>query len=218
MADETCVEVNCCPLGYSVPSLGGTLALIGDDSTGTDPRIVAGDYIWGEEAVLTTATLTNANNSIVVASANNIQIGYAVECIGVYKTVQATLGSANVTVPNTAGLKIGQLMEAPLEYFPYSSLITNISGLTVTLSNPAIATFSFNVLFRPLAPPLIVGSSVVIPSTLYPSFSAPTTVTSLAGNTLGLSVPPTASMTLALLSFFPADVDPNVNDEDRLFT
>jgi len=218
MADETCVEVNCCPLGYTVPGLGGTLALAGDDSTATDPRVAAGDFIWGEEAKLTRATLVASNSNIVVASNAGIQQGYAVECIGVYKNIVATLGSYNVTVPDVAGLKIGQLMDESLTYFAYGTVITNIVGLTVTLSNPALGPATTEVLFRPVAPPLIVGSTVVIPSTLYPSLTTATTVTNIAGTTLTLSAAPTASMTKALVSFFPADLDPNVFDEAELFT
>ena len=218
MADETCVEVNCCPLGYTVPGLGGTLALAGDDSTATDPRVAAGDFIWGEEAKLTRATLVASNSNIVVASNAGIQQGYAVECIGVYKNIVATLGSYNVTVPDVAGLKIGQLMDESLTYFAYGTVITNIVGLTVTLSNPALGPATTEVLFRPVAPPLIVGSTVVIPSTLYPSLTTATTVTNIAGTTLTLSAAPTASMTKALVSFFPAELDPNVFDEAQLFT
>jgi len=218
MADETCVEVNCCPLGYTVPGLGGTLALAGDDSTATDPRVAAGDFIWGEEAKLTRATLVASNSNIVVASNAGIQQGYAVECIGVYKNIVATLGSYNVTVPDVAGLKIGQLMDESLTYFAYGTVITNIVGLTVTLSNPALGPATTEVLFRPVAPPLIVGSTVVIPSTLYPAPTTATTVTNIAGTTLTLSAAPTASMTKALVSFFPAELDPNVFDEAQLFT
>lgn len=218
MADETCVEVNCCPLGYSVPGLGGTLALAGDDSTATDPRVVAGEFIFAEEAKLTRATLVGSNPNIVVASTSGIQQGYAIECIGVYKNIVATLGSYNVTVPDVAGLKIGQLMDESLTYFAYGTVITNIVGLTVTLSNPALGPATTEVLFRPVAPPLIVGSTVVIPSTLYPSLTTATTVTNIAGTTLTLSAAPTASMTKALVSFFPAELDPNVFDEAQLFT
>jgi hypothetical protein len=194
------------------------LALAGDDSTATDPRVAAGDFIWGEEAKLTRATLVASNSNIVVASNAGIQQGYAVECIGVYKNIVATLGSYNVTVPDVAGLKIGQLMDESLTYFAYGTVITNIVGLTVTLSNPALGPATTEVLFRPVAPPLIVGSTVVIPSTLYPSLTTATTVTNIAGTTLTLSAAPTASMTKALVSFFPAELDPNVFDEAQLFT
>lgn len=218
MADETCVEVNCCPLGYTVPGLGGTLALAGDDSTATDPRVVAGEFIFAEEAKLTRATLVASNTAITVASTTNIQIGYAVECIGVYKTITTTLGSYNVTVPNTNGLALGQLVDESVTYFAYGTTITNIVSLTVTLSTPALGPITTEVLFRPTAPPLIVSSVVVIPSTLYPSPITATTVTNIVGSTITLSAAPTASMTGALLSFFPADIDPNVFDEAQLFT
>jgi hypothetical protein len=274
MPEETCVEVNCCPLGYTVPGLGGTLALAGDDSTATDPRVVAGEFIFAEEAKLTRATLVGSNPNIVVNSTSGIQQGYAIECIGVYKDIVATLGSYDVTVPDVAGLKIGQLIDsseetitagnfvvgndykitslgttdftligAPsntegvlftatgvgsgtgtanylsaLNYFAYGTVITNIVGLTVTLSNPALGPATTEVLFRPVAPPLIVGSTVVIPSTLFPSLTTATTVTNIAGTTLTLSATPTASMTKALVSFFPAELDPNVFDEAQLFT
>jgi hypothetical protein len=274
MADETCVEVNCCPPGYTVPGLGGTLSLAGDDSTATDPRVAAGDFIWAEEAKLTTATLVQSNANIVVASASDIQEGYALECIGVFKDIVTTLGSYDVTVPDTDGLKIGQLLDtseetitagnfvvsnvyritslgttdftligalsntvgviftatgvgsgtgtanyvSALAYFPYGTVITNIVGLTVTLSNAALGSAATEVLFRPFAPPLIVGSTVVIPSTLYPSFAPATEVTNIAGTTLTLSAAPTASMTKALVSFFPAELNSNVFDEAQLFT
>ncbi|NDI17477.1 MAG: hypothetical protein EBY83_05860 [Verrucomicrobia bacterium] len=194
------------------------MALAGDDSTATDPRVVAGEFIFAEEAKLTRATLVGSNPNIVVASNAGIQQGYAIECIGVYKDIVATLGSYNVTVPDVAGLKIGQLMDESLTYFAYGTVITNIVGLTVTLSNPALGPATTEVLFRPVAPPLIVGSTVVIPSTLYPSLTTATTVTNIAGTTLTLSAAPTASMTKALVSFFPAELDPNVFDEAQLFT
>lgn len=218
MPDDTCEQLNCCPPGYAVPGLGGTLSLAGDDSTATDPRVAAGEYIWAEEAKLTRATLTSGNTNIVVASNTSIQVSYAVECIGVYKDIVATLGSYNVTVPDTGGLKIGQLMDESLTYFAYGTVITNIVGLTVTLSNPALGPATTEVLFRPFSPPLIVGSTVVIPSTLYPSPTTVTTVTNIAGTTLTLSAAPTANVTKALLSFFPAELDINVFDEAQLFT
>jgi len=219
MADETCVEVNCCPPGYTVPGLGTTLSLAGDDSTATDPRVVAGEFIFAEEAQLTTATLVSSNPDIVVASTTNIQQGFAVECIGVYKTIATTLDSYVITVPDVNGLKVGQLIDESLTYFAYGTIITNIASLTVTLSNKALATVaSTEVLFRPFSPPLIVGSTVVIPSTLYPSPTTATRVTNIAGTTLTLSAAPTASMTKALVSFFPAEIDPNVFDEAELFT
>jgi hypothetical protein len=274
MPEDTCEQLNCCPPGYAVPGLGGTLSLAGDDSTATDPRVAAGEYIWAEEAKLTRATLTSGNTNIVVASNTSIQVSYAVECIGVYKDIVATLGSYDVTVPDTGGLKIGQLLDSSeetitagnfvvgndykitslgttdftligalsntvgvlftatgvgsgtgtanylsaLNYFAYGTVITNIVGLTVTLSNPALGPATTEVLFRPFSPPLIVGSTVVIPSTLYPSPTTVTTVTNIAGATLTLSAAPTANVTKALLSFFPAELDINVFDEAQLFT
>lgn len=218
MPEEACVEINCCPLGYTVPGLGGTLSLAGDDSTATDPRVAAGEFIFAEEAKLTRATLVGSSPNIVVASASSIQQGYALECIGVYKDIVGTLGSYDVTVPDVGGLKIGQLMDESLAYFAYGTTITNIVGTTVTLSTPALGPATIEVLFRPFSPPLIVGSTVVIPSTLFPSPTTATTVTNIAGTTLTLSASPTASMTKALLSFFPAELNPNVFDEAQLFT
>jgi len=274
MPENTCEELNCCPPGFTVPPLSGTLALAGDDSTATDPRVVDGEFIFAEEAQLTRATLVASNTSITVASTANIQTGYAVECIGVFKTITTTLGSYNVTVPDANGLALGQLVEtseeivtagnfvvggiyritslgttdftligalsntvgvqftatgvgsgtgtsdylSALVYFSYGTLITNIVGLTITLSNPALGSATTGVLFRPTAPPLIVSSVVVIPSTLFPSPTTATKVTSIVGSIITLSAAPTASMTGALLSFFPAELDPNVQDEDELFT
>ena len=226
MPDATCEQLNCCPPGYAVPGLGGTLSLAGDDSTATDPRVAAGEYIWAEEAQLTRGTLINGDPDIVVDSVTNIQQGYAVECIGVYKDIVATFDSYDVTVTDTDGLKTGQLIDESTTYFPYGTTITSIAGLTVTLSNKALVSTPASppeppteVLFRSFSPPLIVGASVVIQSTLYPSSPAvATTVTNIAGTTLTLSVAPTAPMTKALLSFFPAEIDPNVKDEDQLFT
>jgi Ribonuclease G/E len=48
MPEETCVQVNCCPLGYTVPKLVTTLSLAGDDSTATDPNIANGELILAE--------------------------------------------------------------------------------------------------------------------------------------------------------------------------
>lgn len=274
MADETCVEVNCCPLGYSVPLVNGTLSLAGDDTTGTDPRIASGDFIFAEEAKFVRAILVSGNQNVTVNSASDLQVGFGVECIGVYKTITINAASATVVVSNTNGLKIGQLLDtaeetitagnfvvgnaykiksvgttnfialgaasntigtvftatgvgsgtgtannlSTINYFPYGTVISNIVGSTVTLSNPAFGSTTTEVLFRPFSPPLIVGANVVVPSTLYPSFSPLTRITNIAGTTLTLSAAPTAPMTNALLAIFPVDLNPNVFDEAELFT
>ena len=266
MPEESCVEINCCPPGFTVPGLGGTLALAGDDTTGTDPNIANGELVVAEEAKITTAPLISGNTSIVVASSADIQQGFIVTATGVIKTITTTLGLNTVTVPDVGGLKIGQLVDtaeeiinagnfvvgnvykitslgttsftsigAPsntvgviftatgvgsgtgtanyvsaLVYFPYGTLVTNIVGLTVTLSNVALESFTFTALFRPPTPPLFVGATQVIPSG--------TSVAAISGNNITLSVAPTASMSLANLSFFPAEIDPNVFDEAELFT
>ena len=210
MPEESCVEINCCPPGFTVPGLGGTLALAGDDTTGTDPNIANGELVVAEEAKITTATLISGNTAIVVASSADIQQGFLATATGVFKSITTTLGLNTVTVLNTQGLKIGQLVDNSLIYFPYGTLVTNIVGLTVTLSNVAFGTATFTALFRPPTPPLFVGATQVIPSGA--------SVAAISGNNITLSVAPTASMSLANLSFFPAEIDPNVFDEAELFT
>jgi hypothetical protein len=210
MPEDTCEELNCCPPGFTVPGLGGTLALAGDDTTGTDPNIANGELVVAEEAKITTATLISGNPVIVVASSADIQQGFIVTATGVFKSITTTLGLNTVTVLNTQGLKIGQLVDNSVVYFPYGTLVTNIVGLTVTLSNVSFGTATFTALFRPPTPPLFVGATQVIPSGA--------SVAAISGNNITLSAAPTASMSLANLSFFPAEIDPNVFDEAELFT
>jgi len=229
MADETCVEVNCCPLGYSVPGLGGTLALAGDDSTATDPNIADGELVLAEEAEWVNGRIPSAGSvyitsygiapvpPLTVADFTNIQVGWYASAVAVCKTFTATLGSANIVVNTATGIQNGQIVELVTDYFAYGTTVSGIVGTTITLSNTAIKSTSGAstiISFRPTSGPLKIGGNPLIPtgtkvSAVEPDFSFVTLDTA--------TIAP-AAMTRVITAFYPADLDPNVQDEDQLFT
>jgi hypothetical protein len=241
MADETCVEVNCCPLGYRVPGLGGTLALAGDDSTATDPNIADGELVLAEEAAWVSTAFNSVGTSVLTAAApngvlsnlatsllgqrpllfsdfSNVQVGYYAYCIAIARYYTATLGSFNIDVVSTSALSTGMLLDLSFDYFPYGTTIQNIVGSTFTLSKAALLTSSVpygsDGLFRPPTGPVKIGGLPLIPTG--------TRVVSVSGDfsQVTLSAPAINDMTIArsIVAFYPAELDPNVQDEDQLFT
>jgi hypothetical protein len=234
MADETCVEVNCCPLGYRVPGLGGTLALAGDDSTATDPNIADGELVLAEEAawvatrwstagtsvldVLATGSLLPSGLPPVFSDFSNVQVGYYAYCVGIFRGFNATLGSPDITVPFVYGLSTGMLLDLATGYFPYETTIQNIVGTTITLSNNALFTspgsYGGDGMFRPPTGPVKIGGLPMIPTG--------TRVASVSGNFLSVTLTTSAindgTIPRSIVAFYPAELDPNVQDEDQLFT
>lgn len=229
MPDETCVQVNCCPLGYTVPGLGGTLSLAGDDSTATDPNIADGELVLAEEAEWVNGRIPSAG-SVYIAQYNiapvppltvpdftNVQVGWYAYAVAVCKTFQAVLGSPNITVSTSAGIQNGQIIELATDYFPYGTTVSNIVGTTVTLTNNSLGTTPATnpiISFRPTSGPLKISGNPLIPtgtkvSAVEPDFSFVTLDTP--------TIAP-AAMTRVVTAFYPADLDPNVVDEDELFT
>jgi hypothetical protein len=232
MADETCVEVNCCPLGYSVPGLGGTLSLAGDDSTSTDPNIADGELVLAEEGawvatsfatpstdVLNVVTLALPPPPQTFSDFSNVKVGYYAYCVAIYRTTQiVTLGSADVVVGSLSGLATGMILEFATDYFPYGTTIQNIAGsgpFTLTLSNNALASsLAVDFLYRPTTGPVKVGGLPLIPTG--------TRVASVAGDFSSVTLD-TATLTVSLIprsivAFYPAELDANVFDEAQLFT
>jgi hypothetical protein len=227
MADETCVEVNCCPLGYTVPGLNGTLALSGDDSTATDPNIADGEFVVAEEAkwvscqipALNSNTLNAYSTSPIHPQAattfNNVQIGFYAYAVAICKTFSATLGSANITVNSAQALQVGQIAELATNFFPYGTTILNISGVTITLSNVSLGNTSGStpiISFRPKTGPITISGNPLIPTG--------TKVASVSSSivTLDTATIAPAALTRLVVAFFPAEIDPNVFDEAQLFT
>jgi hypothetical protein len=229
MADETCVQVNCCPLGYSVPGLGGTLALSGDDSTATDPNIADGELVLAEEAEWVNCIITTAGSStlfglttppvmpLTVTDFQNVQVGFFAYAVAVGKVFTCTVGSPTITCSSTVGISVGDIIELVTTYFPYGTTVLSISAPDVTLSNNALVSTPVGVTdtlisFRPTTGSVKIGGSPLIP--------VGTVVSSLALSSVVLSnatLAPSA-MSRVVVAFYPAELDPNVFDEAQLFT
>jgi len=229
MADQACVEVNCCPLKYTVPGLGGTLSLAGDDSTNTDPNIADGEFVLAEEAEWVNGRIGSAGSNIItrydiapvppltVPDFANVQVGWYAYAVAVCKTFTAVLGSPNITVSTAAGIENGQIIELATDYFPYGTTVSNVVGTTVTLTNNSLGTTPATnpiISFRPTSGPLKIGVNPLIPTgtkvlSIDPGFSFVTLDTA--------TIAP-AAMTRLITAFYPADLDPNVFDEAQLFT
>ena len=208
MADETCYELDCCPLGVAVPQVGGVLSIAGDDTTGTDPNIADGQLLLLQEGYQTQASTTSGNPNVIVSSYTGTPItnGQDVVVIGIYKTITTLVGSPALTVSSAAGLANNLYTISDL--FPANAYITGIVGTTVTMSQNALATTAgTSVLFY--------GSSAILPATIIPSG---TTVTNVSGTTITLSANATTTVSGLLLNFSPATIDPNLADEDEIYT
>jgi hypothetical protein len=231
MPDNTCEELNCCPPGFTVPPLSGTLALAGDDSTATDPNIVDGELVLAEEAelvisgipALSSATLNAFTTPPIppIGSVNfsNVSVGYFAFGVSISTTFTATYNSPNITVAsNATAIAIGQIVELVTDYFPYGTVVLNVVGSVVTLSQNSLGSTPASpptiISFRPTSGPLKIGAN--------PLITSGTKVASIAGNFLSLTLDaPTlapAALTGLTVAFFPAELDPNVQDEDELFT
>lgn len=230
MPENTCEEVNCCPPGYTVPPLSGTLALAGDDTTATDPNIVDGELIVAEEAELVISEIPALNSATLnafstvpippIGSVNfsNVSVGYFAFGVSIATTFTAVFNSPNITVTsNATAIAIGQIVELVTDYFPYGTVVLNVVGSVVTLSQNSLgntpATLPL-ISFRPTSGPLKIGAN--------PLITSGTKVASIAGNFLSLTLDaPTiapVALTRLTVAFFPAELDPNVQDEDELFT
>lgn len=208
MADDTCYELDCCPLGVAVAPVGGVLALAGDDTTGTDPNIADGQLLLLQEGYQTQASTTSGNANVTVSSytGNPITVGQDVVAVGIYKTIVTTSGSPALTVSSAAGL--ANNLYTVSELFPANAYIVSIIGTTVTMSQNALdSTAGTAVLFY--------GSTSILPATIIPSG---TTVSNVAGTTITLSGNATTTVSGLLLNFSPATIDPNLADEDEIYT
>jgi len=229
MADETCVEVNCCPLGYTVLGLGGTLPLAGDDSTATDPNIADGQLVLAEEAAwvrcsistgsLSTLTSVSTPPTLPFAKTNfeDVQIGYFAFAVSIFKTFTCTLGSPVITVNSTTGVSAGDIIEFVTGYFPYGTTVLSTSSPNITLSSNALGSTPVGftdtlISFRPKTGQVKIGGLPLIP--------AGTVVSSWSLSSVTLSNPTIApsAMSRIVVAFYPAEIDPNVTDEDELFT
>jgi hypothetical protein len=232
MADQACVEVNCCPLKYTVPGLGGTLSLAGDDSTNTDPNIADGEFVLAEEAEWVNGRIPSAGSvyitqygiapvpPLTVSDFTNVQVGWYAYAVAICKTFTAVAGSPDITVAaltGSTGIQIGQIIELATDYFVYGTTVLNVVGTTVTLSTNALTSTSGSstiISFRPTSGPLKIGVNPLIPTgtkvlSVEPDFSFVTLDTA--------TIAP-AAMTRLITAFYPADLDPNVFDEAQLFT
>lgn len=232
MPEDTCEELNCCPLGFAVPPLGGVLAISGDDSTNTDPNIADGEFVLAEEAEWVNCDIGSAGSATLNASSTapvlpltvtdfqNVKVGYFAYAVAIGKTFTATSGSPTITITNggvTAGISAGDIVELVTDYFSYGTTVLSISAPNVTLSSNALGSTPAGVTdtlmsFRPTTGQVKIGGSPLIPVS--------TTVSSLTLSSAVLSnatIAP-AAMTRIVVAFYPAELDPNVTDEDQLFT
>lgn len=208
MADDTCYDLDCCPLGTSVPPVGGVLSLAGDDTTGTDPNIADGELLLLQEGYQTLASTTSGSPNVIVSAYTGSPVitGQDVVVVGIYKTITITQGSPSFTLVDTSGLTTGIYTIGG--YFPATATISSIIGTTVTMSaNATFGGLGVSVLFY--------GGSATLPSTIIPSS---TTVSNVSGTTITLSANATATTSNLLLNFSPATIDPNLADEDEIYT
>lgn len=229
MPEDTCEELNCCPPGFTVPPLGGVLSIAGDDSTNTDPNIVDGELVLAEEAEWVNCNIGSAGSATLSASSTapvppltvtdfqNVKAGYFAYAVAIGKTFTCIQGSPTITVSGTVGISVGDIVELVTDYFPYGTTVLSISAPNVTLSSNALGPTPVGVTdtlisFRPTTGQVKIGGSPLIPVS--------TTVSSLTLSSAVLSnatIAPSA-MSRIIVAFYPAEIDPNVTDEDELFT
>jgi hypothetical protein len=221
MPEETCYEEDCCPLGITVPTISGVLALAGEDSTGTDPNIANGDLLLLEQGYQTRASTTSGSNLITVSAYSGlpIQIGQRVSVVGIYKLMSITGGSNVASISNAAGLPTSpsagvlrffeEFVYQSLPVLPLDSYVTGISGTNVTFSQNAAYTVSNrSVLFYRT-------NASGIPTNI---IATPTTVTGVSGTTITLSGSATTTTSELLVNFSPSIIDPNVTDGYEIYT
>jgi len=201
MADDTCYELDCCPLGDDVPAIGGVLSLAGDDSTNSDPNIADGQLLNLQEGFQTTASMTNGSSIITVASSSGIISGQSVYVLGINKTITTITDNSPVLVlADVTGLTGGQNVNA--EGVEGSATISSIVGLNVTMDqNSTFDGTNVPALFYPVSTGL--GSATVV---------------SVVGNSVTMSTNATATLSNVLIQFYPATVDPNLVDGEDIYT
>jgi len=230
MPEDTCEELNCCPPGFTVPPLGGVLSIAGEDSVNNDPNIADGEFVLAEEAEwvrcsissTTPSTLsTNTTPPLVpetVTDFQNVKVGYFAYAVAIAKTFTATLGSPTIVLNSSTGVSVGDIIELVTDYFTYGTKVLSISSPNVTLSSNALGSTPVGVTdtlisFRPTTGQVKIGGSPLIPTgTVVSSFNSLTSL-NLSNATLAPS-----AMSRIVVAFFPAELDPNVTDEDELFT
>ena len=208
MPEETCYELDCCPLGTSIPSFQTSLSLLGEDASGVDPNIANNDPLLLQEAYETEASTTGGSPTITVApySGNPIYQTQTVSVTGIYKTINTVVNSPSFSVSDASGLTTG--LNVFDTFFPVTATISSIVGLTVTMDqNPIHGELNSDALFQ--------GPAGSVPANIIPSG---TTVSSVSGTTVTLSSNATTGVTRLLLRFSPADVDPNTVDGYEIFT
>ena len=229
MPEDTCEELNCCPPGFTVPSLGGVLSIAGEDSVNNDPNIVDGELVLAEEAAWVRCSINSASPSTLFTNTTpplvpqtetdfqNVKVGYFAYAVAIAKTFTSTLGSPTIVLNSSTGVSVGDIIELVTDYFTYGTTVLSISSPNVTLSSNALGSTPVGVTdtlisFRPTTGQVKIGGSPLIP--------ASTVVSSLTLTSLVLSnatLAPSA-MSRIVVAFFPAEIDPNVTDEDELFT
>jgi hypothetical protein len=234
MPEDTCEELNCCPPGFAVPPLGGVLSIAGEDSVNNDPNIADGELVLAEEAEWVNGRIPSAGSTFItqygiapvppltVPDFQTVKVGYRVFAVAVCKTFTCTQGSPTIAVSSTVGVTVGNIVELVSDYFPYGTTVLSVSSPNVTLSNNALGSTPANppypiISFRPTTGPVLVSLGPDVP--LIPANAV---VDSIAGDfsSVELSVATNApsSVTRIITAFYPAELDPNVTDEDELFT
>ena len=277
MPEDTCEELNCCPLGFTVPPLGGVLSIAGEDSVNNDPNIGDGELVLAEEAEWVNCNIGSAGSATLNASSTppvlpltvtnfqNVKAGYFAYAVAIGKSFTCIQGSPTITVSGTVGISVGDIVELVTAYFPYGTTVLSISAPNVTLSNNAIGSTPVTsasgivlggsyriktigdtdwtlygaasntigqefvcttapgvgtgtvdpvilISFRPTTGQVKIGGSPLIPvSTKVSSLTLSSAVLSNA------TIAPSA-MSRIIVAFYPAEIDPNVTDEDELFT
>lgn len=230
MPEDTCEELNCCPSGFTVPPLGGVLSIAGEDSVNNDPNIADGELVLAEEAEWVRCSISSATPSTLstnttpplvpetVTDFQNVKVGYFAYAVAIAKTFTATLGSPTIVLNSSTGVSVGDIIELVTDYFTYGTTVLSISSPNVTLSSNALGSTPVGVTdtlisFRPTTGQVKIGGSPLIPTGTVVS-----SLTSLTSLVLSNATLAPSAMSRIVVAFFPAELDPNVTDEDELFT
>lgn len=231
MPEDTCEELNCCPPGFTVPPLGGVLSIAGEDSVNNDPNIADGELVLAEEAEWVRCSIDSASPSTLfttttppplvpqtVLDFQNVKVGYFAYAVAIAKTFTATLGSPTIVLNSSTGVSVGDIIELATDYFVYGTTVLSISSPNVTLSSNALGSTPPSVTdtlisFRPTTGQVKIGGSPLIPTGTVVS-----SLTSLTSLVLSNATLAPSAMSRIVVAFFPAELDPNVTDEDELFT
>jgi hypothetical protein len=147
----------------------------------------------------------------------NVQVGYFAYAVAICKTFTCTLGSPTIVVNSTTGVSVGDIIELVSVYFPYGTTVLSTSSPNITLSRNALESTPVGVTdtlmsFRPKTGQVKIGGSPLIPTG---TFAISRTLTSVVLSNATLAP---SAMSRIVVAFFPAEIDPNVTDEDQLFT